>query len=102
MTEGLQITMICRSSDEPLNPGARAGYVCSICGARLQVTQDGRERMAHTPDVILLCNPCGLLYVHIAKGAGVLAGTETSPAAKAQLDQGNQSRLANWIRRHVR
>jgi len=96
-----QMVIVCRSAKESLSPGALLGFECAICNEPLQITPDGKACYESMGGAELLCNPCGLLYVQIADESGRLAGTALSQTAKTQLDKGNDSRLAHWIRRHI-
>lgn len=102
MSEEFKRVIVCRSANELLAPGASLGYECSICKEPLQITPSGRATLEANQGSELLCNPCGLLYVHLAEGVGKLAGTEISPAAQEQLDRGNSSPLADFMRRRRR
>lgn len=101
MSEILGRVIICRAVKDGLTPGARIGYACSVCQEPLQLTLGGLGILAEYPDSPLLCNECGFLYVQIAEARGELAGTQQSPQAKAQLDAGNDSVLARWLRKRA-
>ena len=96
-----QMVIVCRSAKESLSPGALLGFHCAICSEPLQLTPSGKERYESTEGASLLCNPCGLLYVYIADETNHGVETQLSPHAKSQLDQGNDSGLAHWIRKHT-
>ena|ERR1700685_4319632 len=99
MSQQWERVIICRAVSDGLTPGSETGFVCSMCQEPLQVTPQGLA-ILRTHGGELLCNPCGLLYVHVADEE--IARTELSPAAKTQLDAGNKSPLANWTRNHRR
>lgn len=99
MSNKFKRVIVCRSANESLAPGATVGYECSICKEPLQITPSGRTTLEGDSTSELLCNDCGLLYVNIAESAGRLAWTEVGPAAKEQLSAGNNSPLADFMRR---
>ncbi len=103
MRPQLHRVIICRSAPtrESLLPGARLGYNCVICQEPLQLTPHGYERLKSNPGTDLLCNECGLLYVQMAERSGHEIESHQGPVAQAQLDQGNDSPLANWVRRRA-
>lgn len=101
MSTNFQMVIVCRSAKESLAPGAALGYQCAICQEPLQLTPGGKEHLESTAGAELLCNPCGLLYVQIADETGHQVENQMSPHAKAQLDEGNSSGLAQWIRKHT-
>jgi hypothetical protein len=88
--------IICRSGNGPLGVGCISGYECAMCKEPLQLTRWGHSMLAKY-ESLLLCNECGLLYVQI--DANSIAEYKVGPAAKAQVDRGNTSRLAQWVRR---
>jgi hypothetical protein len=91
--------IICRAVKDGLTPGAQTGYECSICKEPLQVTPGGLGTLRLYPDSALLCNDCGLLYVHMADEQ--IERTEMSPEAKRQMAAGNNSPLARWARKRA-
>ena len=95
MTEEMRV-IICRSAREPLIPGAKLGFECAICQASLQLT-DGALNVLRSDGGRLLCNDCGLLYVHLQEDG--ITRTEMSLNAKTQLAAGIDSPLANWMRK---
>lgn len=93
-----EIVIICRACKYGIVPGAAIGFSCSICLEPLQMTKDGGlERFRENPDATLLCNDCGLLYVHMAESQ--IGSYEMSPHAKAQMDSGDRSPLARFLRK---
>jgi hypothetical protein len=102
VSDKFQKVIVCRSARESRTPGALVGYECAICQEPLQITPSGKATLESSgPGTDTLCNECGLLYAQIADGAGRLAATEMGPEAKAQLDRGNESGLAHWIRKRM-
>lgn len=101
MNEEFGRVIICRSVKDGMMPGSQAGYDCSICLEPLQVSSGGLEQIQRYPGSMLLCNECGLLYVHIAESRDGIERTEISPEAKAQIDAGNQSPLARWMKKRA-
>ena len=98
MSEAMVI--ICRSCKYGIVSGAATGFSCSICEEPLQMTQDGGlEQFRQNPDARLLCNDCGLLYVHLAEAE--IDHYEMSPHAKAQMKSGDNSPLARFLRKRA-
>jgi hypothetical protein len=93
--------IVCRSAPpiESLLPDAQLGYACEICEEPLQITAGGRCALAENPQAKVFCNDCALVYVHLAEDSGEPIATSQSPAAQLQLDQDNDSPLANWVRK---
>jgi hypothetical protein len=92
--------MVCRSGDEPLGPDCRAGFQCAVCGQHLQVTPKGLERIKTESDLSLLCCACGLEYAELATQFGLLDHVESHPEALAQLERGNKTAMADWMRKY--
>jgi hypothetical protein len=93
--------IICRGVKDGMKPGSRAGYECAICAEPLLVTSGGLGMLEQYPNSKLLCNECGLLYLHIAESVDGIERTEISPEARHQLAAGNKSPLARWIRKRA-
>jgi hypothetical protein len=93
--------IICRAVKTGITPGSRMGFVCSICAEPMAVTTGGLETFRRYPESKLICNDCGLLYMQIVEARDQLERVEISPEAKAQLDAGNKSPLARWMRRRA-
>jgi hypothetical protein len=53
--------IMCRSAADSLLPQHERGYICRLCGTKLQVSPEGRAQIAAggTP----VCNKCGLAFV---------------------------------------
>lgn len=95
-----EIVIICRACKYGIVPDAEIGFSCSICREPLQMTRDGGlEQFRKNPDATLLCNDCGLLYVNIAESK--IERYEMSPHAKAQMDSGDRSPLARFLRKRA-
>lgn len=104
MSDKCDYVIVCRSAPpkEAILPGAHLGHDCSICLEPLQLTDGALKQLEARPDARLLCNPCGLLFVHLAEDSGHEMELRQSPAARTQLDHGNDSPLADWVRRRAR
>jgi hypothetical protein len=101
MSKEFQRVIICRPVKDGMRPGSQTGYECSICQEALQVSPGGLGTLRQYPGSELLCNECGLLYVHLAESADGIERTEMSPEAESQLALGNKSPLARWIRKRA-
>lgn len=77
--------MICRSASEPMREDSKRGYHCANCKTEVQVSPTGRAQMDENPDVIILCNPCGLKFYKTAKDQDKLGGVVINPDARKQL-----------------
>lgn len=93
--------IICRAVKTGITPGSREGFECSICSEPIALTTGGLETFRCYPASKLICNDCGLVWVQIAEAKDELERVEISPEAKKQLDAGNKSPLARWMRKRA-
>lgn len=103
MSDRITRVIICRAAPpiETMTPGSLLGYRCAICQTPLQLTPSGRALVISNPGSKLLCNECGLVVARMAEDSGHDIDAECGPEARHQLDRGNNSPLANWIRRRA-
>ena len=93
--------IICRAVKTGITPGAQTGFECSICSEPIALTEGGLRTRERYPNSELICNDCGIVYVQMAEAQDAIGRLEMSPEAKKQLDKGNKSPLAQWMRRRA-
>ena len=95
-----QVILTCRDAREPLAPGSLPSpRNCRLCDEPLQMSGEGRLKLASHPDAWVVCNDCGLALVQELEGRGRIE-VQLHENAKREMAAGHVDRnpLTQWVR----
>lgn len=97
----VDIVIVCRAVKDGLKDGYTVGHNCCYCAEPVQISSGGITQLQEHPAARVLCNPCGLRYNSVLEAIGGNVSFKLSHEAKRELDAGNNSPLADWLRRRI-